>query len=129
MVIPNTNALFFRQKQQDDCRMQQCCRAFFMEFLSQLCISQENPPTQAFVHELLNIVFSLGKHEQYQDFYPSGEMESSKSCPMIRSYLLQLLFEHRYVTLISVQVGPTECRIMANECLQLRWDQTVYTGN
>ena len=89
------------------------CRNFFIEVVSGLCFGQSSAPEDELVEMLLNIVFT----EQGQEGEEGGEGEGGKrgtrdltpykedlkerdKSPVIRSFLLQLLLEHEYVSVI-----------------------------
>ena len=72
------------------------CRVFFMEVVSDLCFKGEAAPEPKLVKMLLDTVF-VGKDEPTttQDLTPYKDGKPDKT-PTIRSFLLQLLLEHRY---------------------------------
>ena len=90
----------YRKKLEEYGRVQQCCRDFFMDFVSVICFSPTAPfhPDQQFVKELMQIIFSLGDSEEYKGFYPL--QDRSQECPIIRTFLLQFLLEYRYVIVL-----------------------------
>ena len=81
------------------------CRNFFIEVVSGLCFGQSNAPEDELVEMLLNIVFTErgegeggGEGAKTRDFSPyTDDMKKSDKSPVIRSFLLQLLLEHKYV--------------------------------
>ena len=87
------------------------CRNFFIEVVSRLCFGHSHAPEDQLVEMLLNIVFTeRGEGEggvgggrgrgraQTRDFSPyADDMKKSDKIPVIRSFLLQLLLEHKYV--------------------------------
>ena len=83
------------------------CRNFFIEVVSGLCFGQSTVPDDDLVEMLLNIVFTEkaqveGREEEgrlgtrvltpYKD-----DLKERDETPIIRSFLLQLLLEHKYV--------------------------------
>ena len=68
--------------------------AFFMETVSRLCFGQETPPEPAVVKELIESVFTekQGKLETRESLLQSGKEDK---VPVIRSFLLQLLLQHK----------------------------------
>lgn len=73
------------------------CRGFFMEVVSDLCFKGQAPPEPDLVKMLLNTVF-VEKDEvsiSTKDLTPYKDEKIDK-VPTIRSFLLQLLLEHRY---------------------------------
>ena len=70
------------------------CHSFFMEVVSSLCFGQPTPPEDDLVRELLKIVVT--QDNQTRDFSYSEKVDVDR-VPVIRSFLLQLLMEHRLV--------------------------------
>ena len=70
------------------------CREFFMELVSSLCFGGEASPEPALVKMLLDTVF-VEKNDSTQELTPYRDDKADK-VPTIRSFLLQLLLEHRY---------------------------------
>ena len=70
-------------------------REFFMEVVSQLCFGEQAAPEPDLVKLLLNTVF-IEKTDSTQELTPYKDDRADK-IPTIRSFLLQLLLEHRYV--------------------------------
>ena len=68
------------------------CKSFFMEVVSSLCFGQPNPPEPALIKKLLTIVFT--EQDMTKDFSYSDKEKVDK-VPVIRSFLLQLLLEHK----------------------------------
>lgn len=68
-----------------------------MEVVSSLCFGQLTPPEPALIKELLNVVFTESEKDKVagtKDFTYS-EKEKTDKVPVIRSFLLQLLLEHK----------------------------------
>ena len=63
-----------------------------MEVVSSLCFGQPNPPEPALIKELLTVVFT--EQDKTKDFSYSDKEKVDK-VPVIRSFLLQLLLEHK----------------------------------
>ena len=75
------------------------CQAFFMEVISTLSFGGIDGPEPQLVRLLLDMVFIDGEDEQVttQELTPyKGEQDS---VPVIRSFILQLLLEHRFVVI------------------------------
>ena len=73
------------------------CQAYFMEVISSLCFGGVGVPEPQLVKLLLDTVFIDSVDEQIstKDLTPyKGEQDS---VPVIRSFILQLLLEHRFV--------------------------------
>ena len=82
--------------------MKNSCRAYFMEVVSSLCFGGVGVPEPQLVKLLLDTVFINSDEEQVttQDLTPyQGEQDS---VPVIRSFILQLLLEHRFVDTLGV---------------------------
>lgn len=80
-------------------QVQHYCLNFFMELVSQCCFPSKivpEKPSDEFYKKLLDIVTDT-EHEDYSDLFPIEE-EYTHGCPIARSVLLQLLLEHKYVT-------------------------------
>ena len=63
-----------------------------MEVVSSLCFGQPTPPEENLVKELLKLVIT--ENNQTKELSYSDEVETDR-IPVIRSFLLQLLMEHR----------------------------------
>lgn len=70
-------------------------REFFMEIVSQLCFGGRAAPEPDLIKMLLNNVF-IKKTDSTQELTPYKDDKADK-IPTIRSFLLQLLLEHRHV--------------------------------
>ena len=64
-----------------------------MEVVSSLCFGQTEPPDPQLIVELLKVVFTE-KDETKELTY--SDKEKTDKVPVIRSFLLQLLLEHKY---------------------------------
>ena len=73
-------------------RQRKSCKSYFMEVVSSLCFGQMSPPEPALIKELLNVVFT--EQDTTKDFTYSDKEKTDK-VPVIRSFLLQLLLEHK----------------------------------
>ena len=69
-------------------------REFFMEVVFELCFGGRAAPEPALIKMLLNTVF-VEKTDSTQELTPYKDAKADK-IPVIRSFLLQLLLEHRY---------------------------------
>lgn len=85
------------------------CNSFFVELVSGLCFGQSSVPEDKLIQMLLNIVFTegIGMEEEggqreeerkqgtrYMTPY-KDDLKGRDEKPVIRSFLLQLLLEHR----------------------------------
>ena len=68
------------------------CKSFFMEVVSSLCFGQPKPPEPALIRELLTLVFT--EKDETKEFSYSDKIKTDR-VPVIRSFLLQLLLEHK----------------------------------
>ena len=73
-------------------KLRNYCKSYFMEVVSSLCFGQLSPPEPDLIKELLNVVFT--EQDTTKDFTYSDKEETDK-VPVIRSFLLQLLLEHK----------------------------------
>ena len=78
-------------------------REFFMEVVSELCFGGRAAPEPDLVKMLLNNVF-VEKNDSTQELTPYKDDKADK-IPTIRSFLLQLLLEHRYVYAYVCRLG------------------------
>jgi hypothetical protein len=69
-------------------------REFFMEVVFELCFGGRAAPEPALIKLLLNTVF-VEKTDSTQELTPYKNAKADK-IPIIRSFLLHLLLEHRY---------------------------------
>ena len=77
------------------------CRGFFMEIISNLCFKGQAAPEPDLVKMLLDIVFMEKGKLHTQELTPYKDDKSAgDKIPTVRSFLLQLLLEHRY-TVVS----------------------------
>ena len=67
------------------------CKSFFIQVVSNLCFSQPNPPESDLFKLLLKNAFDEKKPASYS--LGSG----SEKEPIIQSFLLQLLLDHKLV--------------------------------
>ena len=63
-----------------------------MEVVSSLCFGQPNPPEPALIEKLLRILFTEQGHTREFSY---SDKEKVDNVPVIRSFLLQLLLEHK----------------------------------
>ena len=70
------------------------CKSFFMELVSSLCFGGTTPPEPALIKSLLDIVFT---ERQGTKKFTFSSKTKGDAVPIIRSFLLQLLLEHKYV--------------------------------
>ncbi len=73
--------------------IKQYCHSFFMELVSTLCFGQSTPPEEELVKELLKLVVT--NDDKTRVFSYSENIEKVDQVPVIRSFLLQLLMEHK----------------------------------
>ena len=72
------------------------CRGFFMEIISNLCFKGQAAPKPDLVKMLLDIVFMEKGKLHTQELTPYKDDKSAgDKIPTVRSFLLQLLLEHR----------------------------------
>ena len=87
------------------------CRDFFMEVISGLCFGQSSAPEDKLVEMLLNIVFT--EREEGGAMRPGtreltpykDDLKKMDESPVIRSFLLQLLLEHKCVMVEGGEEG------------------------
>ena len=79
------------------------CRVFFMEVVSELCFRGQAIPETPLVKMLLDTVFKEDDDSEAstQDLTPYKD-DQADTIPTIRSFLLQLLLEHRYI-IVSIR--------------------------
>lgn len=66
-----------------------------MEVVSLLCLGQSQPPEEALVKELLRIVVSEKNQTRKLTYAEKVDEEPVDQVPVVRSFLLQLLMEHK----------------------------------
>lgn len=76
--------------------IKKCCHEFFMELVSSLCFGGTIPPEPELIEMLINTVFNEKEGSSTQSLTPYDDTKVDK-IPTIRSFLLQLLLEHKYV--------------------------------
>ena len=77
-------------------RIKNDCQSFFVEVVSSLCFGQDSPPEPQLIIILMNLVFyEETSGLKLRDMRPFKEEESGGTVTFIRSFLLQLLLEHK----------------------------------
>lgn len=71
------------------------CSEFFLQIVSNLCFGGDIAPESKLIKMLLGTMFA----ESTQELTPYSKVKTDE-VPTIRSFLLQLLLEHRYVYMI-----------------------------
>ena len=83
----------------DDIRtFQRHCHNYFVEVVSTLCFGGDKAPEPALIQMLMAIVYSENENSTFdtRDLTPFDKGNVDE-IPIIRSSLLQLLLEHKYV--------------------------------
>ena len=77
---------------------QEHCRTYFIEVVSSLCFGGDSAPEPDLIKMLMEIIYTEKEDTGIitQDLTPFTEGKKDKA-PIIRSSLLQLLLEHKYV--------------------------------
>ena len=98
----------FLQRSKDQLgAIRKSCHDFFIEVVSGLCFGQSSAPEDELVEMLLNIVFTEeekggegeGGKRGTRNLTPyKEELRERDESPVIRSFLLQLLLEHKCVS-------------------------------
>ena len=103
-VILQVNNMTAELEEKDTVELEQLkevkksCREFFMELVASLCFGGNEAPESKLIKLLLDSVYNVEKEEpSTQDLTPYKEFKADK-VPTIRSFLLQLLLEHRYAS-------------------------------
>ena len=74
------------------------CRDFFMEVVSSLCFGGKNVPDPDLIKSLMETVFAAnqeGTMFNTRDITPYDHDSVCDEVPVVRSFLLQLLLEHK----------------------------------
>ena len=90
-------------------QIEKCCITFYTDVISSLCFGQTGPPDDELVEKLLQTVFTASKGSEAGGFSPFVRLtdgSGSNKVPVIRSFLLQLLFRDRYYAL-NMQLSCT----------------------
>ena len=80
-------------------QIEKSCITFYTDVISSLCFGQAGPPDDKLVEKLLQTVFTASKGTEAGGFSPFVTLtdgSGSDEVPVIRSFLLQLLFRDRY---------------------------------
>lgn len=102
------------------------CREFFMELVASLCFGGNEAPESKLIELLLDSVYNVEKEEpSTQDLTPYKEFKADK-VPTIRSFLLQLLLEHRYAIYTGNYYYNTSYSLMQYSMEQVRGHLKVY---
>ena len=85
-------------------QIEESCITFYIDVISSLCFGQAGPPDEKLVDKLLQTVFTASKESgaktsELTPFLrsPDDDDTSGDDVPVIRSFLLQLLFCDRYI--------------------------------
>ena len=73
------------------------CQQFFMEVVSSLCFGGQKAPEPELIKCLMEMVFATKEGAMFstRDITPYDHETQCDSVPVIRSFLLQLLLEHK----------------------------------
>lgn len=74
------------------------CRDFFMEVVSTLCFGGRDAPEPELVKSLMDTVFGTNREGTMfttRDITPYDQESKCDEVPVVRSFLLQLLLEHK----------------------------------
>ena len=89
--------LLFKTRAKTVSSIQKSCREFFMEVVSNLCFGGHKPPEPDLIKMLMNTVFTERKEDasalDTRDMTPY--QADPDQVPVVRSFLLQLLLEHK----------------------------------
>ena len=99
IILCNDYKICLRRSQSEKLTsIRNSCRAFFMELVSTLCFGTHSAPEPSLIEMLINTVFTERQETEVgtREFSPYHEAKSDK-VPVIRSFLLQLLLEHKWV--------------------------------
>ena len=90
------NICFCRSQTEKLASIRNSCRAFFMELVSTLCFGTHLAPEPPLIQMLINTVFTERQETEVRtrEFSPYHEAKSDE-VPVIRSFLLKLLLEHK----------------------------------
>lgn len=93
-------------------KIRSSCQAFFMEVISSLCFGGSSVPEPQLIKLLLNTVFVDGTDEGIatRELTPYLSKKHD-TVPVIRSFILQLLLEHR--------LGINIVKLLCNDVLGL----------
>ena len=85
-------------------QIKKSCRQFFVEMVSDLSFGGPTVPEPELIKMLLGTIF-VKKDESTQELTPyKDDKSATDKIPTIRSFLLQLLLEHRLLLAISLQL-------------------------
>ena len=93
--------VFFIQRSQLS-QIEKSCITFYTDVISSLCFGQADPPDDELVENLLQTVFTSSEESgtKTSELTPfmrlSDDEAGGDDVPVIRSFLLQLLFRDRY---------------------------------
>ena len=77
-------------------KIKNSCRTFFMEVISSLCFGGVGVPEPELVKLLLDTVFIDSDDKQISTRNLTPFLKERDSEPVIRTFVLQLLLEHRF---------------------------------
>ena len=73
--------------------IEKSCQSFFMEVVSSLCFGGSEAPENELIKTLVDTILC---GDQTRDLTAQGSDAKPDKTPTIRSFVLQLLLEHRY---------------------------------
>ena len=96
LQLSNLEKRVKKEEKEKSKEVRKCCSEFFLQLVSNLCFGSDIAPESKLIKMLLDTVFAESTHE----LTPYSEVKPDK-VPTIRSFLLQLLLEHRYLSMVQ----------------------------
>ncbi|ELT95387.1 hypothetical protein CAPTEDRAFT_208661 [Capitella teleta] len=110
------------------------CNTFFMELVSQLCFSQDEPPSDEVIQRLMGYVTKEIKTDETHIILASQNFsalpDTSIDCmPVVRSFILQMLLQYKSVVtswlVISLNKASQQLEVLITVCLQDHFQKQI----
>ena len=100
--------LFTRSNPETLQAVMKCCDIFLIKVVSSLCFSQQSAPEDKLIQKLLDLIFTETSQEEGDVKIKTRDLackQKNDEIPIVRSFLLQMLLENKYVYIIYICIN------------------------